>query len=84
MLPKSIGLFSELENLALTGNFLEGEVTESHLSTFSKLESLSLSKNSLSLKFDPSWVPPFQLQSLGLRSCKLGPTFPSWLQTQSS
>ncbi|XP_028206500.1 receptor-like protein EIX2 [Glycine soja] len=75
MLPKSIGLLSELEYLNLAGNSLEGDVTESHLSNFSKLEYLN---------FVPSWVPPFQLIHLGLRSCELGPTFPSWLKTQSS
>eukprot|EP00256_Glycine_max_P046817 XP_006600018.2 receptor-like protein EIX2 [Glycine max] len=84
MLPKSIGLLSELEYLNLAGNSLEGDVTESHLSNFSKLKYLRLSGNSLSLKFVPSWVPPFQLIQLGLRSCELGPTFPSWLKTQSS
>ncbi|KRH08742.1 hypothetical protein GLYMA_16G171100v4 [Glycine max] len=84
MLPKSIGLLSELEYLNLAGNSLEGDVTESHLSNFSKLKKLYLSESSLSLKFVPSWVPPFQLESLGIRSCKLGPTFPSWLKTQSS
>ncbi|XP_027924069.1 receptor-like protein EIX2 [Vigna unguiculata] len=83
-LPKSIGLLSELEYLLLDGNCLEGDVTESHLSSFSKLRYLSLSNNSLSVKFVPTWVPPFQLQNLGLRSCKLGPSFPSWLHTQSS
>ena len=67
MLPKSIGLLSELELLFLDGNSLEGDVTESHLSNFSKLKYLHLSENSLSLKFVPSWVPPFQLRSLGLR-----------------
>ncbi|KAL2577564.1 hypothetical protein GLYMA_U006500v4 [Glycine max] len=84
MLPKSIGLLSELELLFLDGNSLEGDVTESHLSNFSKLKFLSLSENSLSLKLVPSWVPPFQLEKLELSSCKLGPTFPSWLKTQSS
>ena len=84
MLPKSIGLLSELEDLYLAGNSLEGDVTESHLSNFSKLKYLRLSENSLSLKFVPSWVPPFQLEYLGIGSCKLGPTFPSWLKTQSS
>ncbi|XP_027922887.1 receptor-like protein EIX2 [Vigna unguiculata] len=83
-LPKSIGLLSELLMLSLDGNHLEGDVTESHLSNFSKLEELSLSNNYLSLKLVPDWVPPFQLFYLGLRSCKLGPTFPSWLQTQRS
>nr|KYP43245.1 LRR receptor-like serine/threonine-protein kinase GSO1 [Cajanus cajan] len=55
MLPKSIGLLSELEYLDLGGNYLEGEVNESHLSNFSKLEYLYLSGNSLSLKFVPNF-----------------------------
>ncbi|WVZ13389.1 hypothetical protein V8G54_010955, partial [Vigna mungo] len=80
----SIGSLSELEGLYLDGNCLEGDVTESHLSKFSKLRYLYLSDNSLSLKIVPNWVPPFQIISLGLRSCKLGPSFPSWLHTQSS
>ncbi|XP_017438204.1 receptor-like protein EIX2 [Vigna angularis] len=64
---------------------LEGNVTEAHLSNFSKLHHyLSLSHNSLSLNFVSSWVPPFQISYLGLASCKLGPNFPSWLQTQNS
>jgi len=83
-IPESIRQLSELENLSLEGNSLEGDVTESHLSNFSKLYFLSLSHNSLSLKFLSSWVPPFQLTYLRLASCKLGPNFPSWLQTQDS
>ncbi|XP_061360935.1 receptor-like protein EIX2 isoform X1 [Gastrolobium bilobum] len=84
MIPKSIGLLSELEDLSMRGNSLEGDVTESHLSNFSKLTELDLSYNSLSLKFESSWVPPFKLRDLYLASCKLGPSFPGWLQTQSS
>ncbi|QCD94629.1 LRR receptor-like serine/threonine-protein kinase FLS2 [Vigna unguiculata] len=83
-LPKSIGLLSELVELILAGNHLEGDVTESHLSNFSKLLFLELQYNSLSLKIGATWVPPFQLILLALGSCNLGPTFPSWLQTQSS
>ncbi|XP_014499048.1 LRR receptor-like serine/threonine-protein kinase GSO2 [Vigna radiata var. radiata] len=83
-IPKSIILLSELELLYLEGNSLEGDVTESHLSNFSKLETLSLSYNTLSLRFASSWVPPFQATSLSLASCKLGPSFPGWLQTQNS
>ncbi|RDY00653.1 LRR receptor-like serine/threonine-protein kinase GSO1, partial [Mucuna pruriens] len=36
VLPKSIGLLSELEFLSLAGNSLEGEVNELHLTNFSK------------------------------------------------
>ncbi|XP_027922872.1 receptor-like protein EIX2 [Vigna unguiculata] len=83
-IPKSIRLLSELEFLSIEGNSLEGDVTESHLSNFSKLLSLYLSHNSLSLKFVSGWVPPFQLRFLFLASCKIGPNFPSWIQTQNS
>ncbi|BAU02080.1 Receptor like protein [Vigna angularis] len=83
-IPKSIILLSELEDLNLEGNSLEGEVTESHLSNFSKLETLSLSYNTLSLRFVSNWVPPFQATILSLASCKLGPSFPVWLRTQNS
>nr|KYP48816.1 LRR receptor-like serine/threonine-protein kinase GSO1 [Cajanus cajan] len=65
-IPKSIRLLSELEGLSLEGNSLVGDITESHLSNFSKLEFLWLSYNSLSLKFVPSWIPPFKLKYLDL------------------
>ncbi|XP_020958936.1 LRR receptor-like serine/threonine-protein kinase FLS2 isoform X2 [Arachis ipaensis] len=83
VIPKSIRVLSELEYMFLEGNFLKGEITESHLTNFSKLKYLILSHNSLSLKFVPRWIPPFQLIYLRLASCKLGPNFPSWLQTQN-
>ncbi|KEH25790.1 LRR receptor-like kinase [Medicago truncatula] len=83
-LPECINLLSELEYLYLDGNALEGEINELHLTNFSKLKVLSLSYNSLSLKFPLCWVPPFKLVALNLASCKLGSSFPSWLQTQRS
>ncbi|XP_014521870.1 receptor-like protein 12 [Vigna radiata var. radiata] len=83
-IPERINLLSELEILSLQGNSLEGDVTESHLSNFSKLFFLDLSHNSLSVKFGSSWVPPFQLHFLLLASCNVGPSFPSWIQTQNS
>ncbi|ESW24031.1 hypothetical protein PHAVU_004G096400 [Phaseolus vulgaris] len=83
-IPKNISLLSELGILSLEWNSLEGDVTESHLSSFSKLISLFLSHNSLSLKFTSSWVPPFQLMHIFIASCNVGPNFPSWLQTQNS
>ncbi|KAG4939558.1 hypothetical protein JHK86_045699 [Glycine max] len=82
-IPKSIGLLYELESLHLEENYLEGDITESHLTNLTKLEELDLTGNLLSLKFGNTWVPSFQLYVLGLASCKLGPSFPSWIQTQS-
>ncbi|XP_047179992.1 receptor-like protein EIX2 [Vigna umbellata] len=82
-IPKSIGLLQELESLYLEGNNLAGDITELHLTNLSKLKVLDLTDNSLSLKFSNSWIPPFQLFKLGLGSCKVGPSFPSWLQTQN-
>jgi EIX receptor 1/2 len=38
----------------------------------------------LSLKFSLDWVPPFHLDYIGLGSCKLGPAFPPWIQTQKN
>ncbi|XP_027357429.1 receptor-like protein EIX2 [Abrus precatorius] len=83
VIPESIRLLSELEFLYLGGNSLEGDVTESHLSNFSKLRGLFLSYNSVSLKLS-SWVPPSQLSYLFVASCKLGPSFPGWLRTSTS
>nr|KYP36020.1 Receptor-like protein kinase 2 [Cajanus cajan] len=82
-IPKSIGLLHDLDYLYLNGNNLEGDITETHFTNLSKLRVLDLSDNSFSLKVGTTWVPPFQLFRLGLASCKLGPTFPRWLQTQS-
>ncbi|BAU02159.1 hypothetical protein VIGAN_11160300 [Vigna angularis var. angularis] len=81
--PESIGLLHQLQSLHLEENYLEGDINELHLTNLSQLLDLDLSDNSLSLTFGTTWFPPFQLFNMGLASCKLGPSFPSWLQTQS-
>ncbi|XP_027922462.1 receptor-like protein EIX2 [Vigna unguiculata] len=78
-IPKSFGLLHRLQSLRLEENYLEGDINELHLTNLSQLLELDLSDNSLSL----TWFPPFQLFNLGLASCKLGPSFPSWLQSQN-
>ncbi|XP_062079855.1 receptor-like protein EIX2 [Humulus lupulus] len=83
-LPESIGNLSSLEFLAISGNSFIGVVSETHLEKLSKLKHLDLSSNSLTLKTNITWVPPFQLQYINLRSCTIGPQLPSWLQTQSN
>ncbi|WVZ15265.1 hypothetical protein V8G54_012831 [Vigna mungo] len=49
----------------------------------SKLQWLDLSDNSLALEFTKNWTPSFQLGYIGVRSSKLGPTFPKWFHTQN-
>ncbi|KAK0580272.1 hypothetical protein LWI29_000162 [Acer saccharum] len=81
-LPKSIGNLSKLEVLDVSSNLLEGTVTEAYLSNLSRLSYLDLSSNLLTLNFKDNWIPPFQLETILMRDCQLGPRFPKWLQTQ--
>ncbi|GKV30624.1 hypothetical protein SLEP1_g39418 [Rubroshorea leprosula] len=81
-IPKSIGLLSKLEFLCISFNSFNGVITEEHFSTLSNLRFLGMSSNNLSINFSRDWIPPFQLEYISLGSCKLGPDFPSWLQTQ--
>ncbi|XP_062079862.1 receptor-like protein EIX1 [Humulus lupulus] len=77
-----LGILESLKHC--NNNFFTGVVSEPHLGNLSKLHYLDLSSNSLTLKLPFNWIPPFQLQYISLRSCMLGPHFPSWLQTQSN
>ncbi|XP_059631110.1 receptor-like protein EIX2 [Cornus florida] len=81
-IPTSIGQLSKLERLDLSSTSLDGKVSELHFVNLTRLNELSLSSNQLVLDVSPHWVPPFQLQTLDLGNCKLGPQFPPWLQTQ--
>ncbi|XP_016650089.1 PREDICTED: LRR receptor-like serine/threonine-protein kinase GSO2 [Prunus mume] len=82
-IPESIGQMSQLDFIDFSKNSLEGVVSETHFSKLSNLRYLDLSYNSLVLKFHSDWVPPFQLFEIYLASCKVGPLFPKWLQTQN-
>ncbi|CAL8122906.1 unnamed protein product [Prunus armeniaca] len=82
-IPESIGQMSKLETIDLGWNSLEGVISETHFSKLSKLSDLSLSSNSLLLNFSFDWIPPFQLQYIQLKSCKMS-SFPKWLQTQKN
>lgn len=81
-LPQSIGLMSGPKVLDVSSNSFNGFISEIHFLKLSKLKFLTLSFNSLSLNFSSGWIPPFQLNTINLRCCKLGPSFPVWLQTQ--
>ncbi|CAL9092993.1 unnamed protein product, partial [Musa acuminata var. zebrina] len=82
--PIEIGKLSNLTILSLSSNSLEGTMSELHFANLTKLSELDLFENSLVISIDHNWVPPFQLRSIKLRSCKLGPAFPRWLRSQNS
>nr|XP_015900283.2 receptor-like protein EIX1 [Ziziphus jujuba var. spinosa] len=78
----SIGQLSELVFLNISNNLLEGVISKAHFSQLSKLIYLDLSSNKLIFNVSYAWIPPFRLRAIYLSSCKLGPQFPRWLQSQ--
>ncbi|KEH29514.1 putative non-specific serine/threonine protein kinase [Medicago truncatula] len=82
-LPYSIGQIDKLKYVDISSNQLSGMVTEHHFSKLSKLILWTMSSNSFTLNVSANWLPPFQLVLLGMGSCALGPSFPSWLKSQS-
>ncbi|PON55576.1 Leucine-rich repeat domain containing protein [Parasponia andersonii] len=83
-LPDSLGSLSNLEELQIDGNLLEGVVTEVHFANLKNLKRIFASGNSLTLRVDPNWMPPFLLTFLDLSSWNLGPKFPLWLKSQKN
>ncbi|CAO2838725.1 unnamed protein product [Amaranthus hypochondriacus] len=81
---RAIGQVSKLEELDLSSNLLSGIFSHDHMLNLSRLHTLSLSENkALVVNVSDDWIPPFQLDSLSLGSCKLGPHFPKWVLTQT-
>ncbi|XP_074293669.1 uncharacterized protein LOC141620789 [Silene latifolia] len=84
-ISKGIGQLTMLEKLDLSSNTFEDTLTHTHFLNLSRLRELNLSDNPrLVIDIDASWVPPFQLDIIDLRSCKLGPYFPNWLYMQTN
>ncbi|KAK4562558.1 hypothetical protein RGQ29_005167 [Quercus rubra] len=83
-LARSLAQFSQLAVLDVAMNNMEGNITEAQLQKFSSLRVLDLSSNRLALKVSSDWTPPFLLETIGLRSCLLGPKFPQWLRSQKN
>ncbi|XP_002521092.4 receptor-like protein EIX2 [Ricinus communis] len=79
---ESLGELFGLRILDASSNKLNGVVSEVHLSNLSRLQQLDLSYNSLALNFSADWTPSFQLDMIKLSSCRIGPHFPGWLQSQ--
>ena len=63
-----------------------GVITKAQLMNIRNLEEFMLTTDkNQSLVFDVTydWHPQFSLKSLHLKSCRIGPKFPVWLQVQS-
>lgn len=82
-IPSSLWGLSSLKNLYLVRNQLNATVSQIQLSNLPELVALSLGENSrVIIEANSSWIPPFQLGTLDLRDCRLGPRFPIWLRSQ--
>ncbi|KAH7867259.1 hypothetical protein Vadar_031007 [Vaccinium darrowii] len=81
---RGLGKLHKLTSFNCAFNSLKGIISEAYFSNLSSLWDLELSYNRLSFNISSDWIPPFQLEEIRLSSCKLGPRFPKWLQTQKS
>ncbi|TQE07422.1 hypothetical protein C1H46_007075 [Malus baccata] len=83
LIPVSLGNLSRLEELVINHNSFEGVVSEVHFTNLIRLRYFIANENSLTLKTNYDWVPPFQLSTLSLGSWRLDPSeLPAWLQSQ--
>ncbi|KAK9292586.1 hypothetical protein L1049_020560 [Liquidambar formosana] len=81
-IPDSLGKLLNLEGLDISSNSLEGKLSEVHFANLSRLKYLGIDYNyRLDFKVKSDWLPPFQLNSITMNSCKIG-TPPLWLRTQ--
>ncbi|CAK7337287.1 unnamed protein product [Dovyalis caffra] len=75
-LPASLGLLENLKVLQISSNLLGGFVSEVHFAKLTRLVYFQASGNQRMLNVSQDWIPPFQLQTIGLSSWHLGPQFP--------
>ncbi|CAL9137574.1 unnamed protein product, partial [Musa acuminata var. zebrina] len=83
MLPEGIKRLKGLFQLDLYNNSLT--LSEDDLANLPSLKYLDVSYNYIHLNKSNDWIPPFQLRSLSMDFCQIGPTpqFPKWLRTQT-
>ncbi|XP_072972841.1 receptor-like protein EIX2 [Typha angustifolia] len=81
-LPSWLWNLTNLNFLDLSSNSLRGVISEAHFANLTKLNDFLLSSNSLIISVGHNWIPPFQLTTLALGSCRVGPQFPAWLRWQ--
>ncbi|XP_016651503.1 PREDICTED: leucine-rich repeat receptor protein kinase MSL1-like [Prunus mume] len=88
IIPESLGELLSLVSLDIYGNTWEGAIIEAHFAKLGGLRRVSIENNlspNICLVFNISsdWIPPFKLRSLYIRSCQLGPKFPTRLRNQT-
>uniref|UniRef100_A0A7N0T5M9 Leucine-rich repeat-containing N-terminal plant-type domain-containing protein n=1 Tax=Kalanchoe fedtschenkoi TaxID=63787 RepID=A0A7N0T5M9_KALFE len=85
-IPESLGQLEGLHYLDIGGSHWQGFIRDAHLSNLENLTHLSLSCSNQSLIFGIStgWNPSFNLFKLCIWDCKLGPSFPAWVASQTN
>ncbi|KAM6555087.1 hypothetical protein CsatB_015849 [Cannabis sativa] len=79
--PNRLKRFPNLERLDISHNQFVGLLPD--LSSMPNLTSFKASNNRFSGASKYPITPSFKLATINLASCKLGPEFPNWLQTQT-
>ncbi|XP_052620884.1 receptor-like protein EIX2 [Lactuca sativa] len=75
--------FASLESLYLSDNQLNGSISEK-LWELPRLRTIYLSSNNLTVPSPDHLSNISYIQYLDLRSCKVGPLFPKWIQTHKN
>ncbi|CAH8391494.1 unnamed protein product [Eruca vesicaria subsp. sativa] len=85
-IAESFGKLEELVELYLMENQWNGVLLKSHFVNLRSLKIIHLTTDpnrSLVINLPSTWVPPFRLKQINIENCKIGPTFPMWLQVQN-
>ncbi|KAL2334708.1 hypothetical protein Fmac_015921 [Flemingia macrophylla] len=81
---ESLKSLCKLSYLDINDNHFQGVVKEDDLANFTNMKVFSGKGDNVTLRMGSNWCPRFQLTSLDMRSWKLGPKFPSWIQSQKN
>ncbi|KAL2334712.1 hypothetical protein Fmac_015925 [Flemingia macrophylla] len=81
---KSLKSLCKLSNIDITNNHFQGVIKEDDLANLTNVKLFSGKGNNFTLQVGPNWCPRFQLSHLDMGSWKLGPKFPSWIQSQKN